>query len=143
MIGLVSQIWITIYIWTSECPYFSTTEQLFVNPFYCSLLIDQSMSFNRRKDESGSRLIKTEELRLEAHRSSVLMADSIPVDSPATDNVTRIYTCATMWHETADEMATFLKSIFGMDKDHSSRCMAQQIREVILILILFCSYFLS
>lgn len=63
VIGHVTQIWITIQIWTSKCNYFLTTEQLFVNPLYCSLLIDQSMSFNRRRDKNVTPFLKQKNLR--------------------------------------------------------------------------------
>lgn len=33
------------------------------------------------------------------------------------DHVTRIYVCATMWHETPEEMRDFLSSILRMDRD--------------------------
>ena len=32
------------------------------------------------------------------------------------DRITRIYGCATMWHENFDEMIEMLKSIFRIDK---------------------------
>lgn len=42
-------------------------------------------------------------------------------DTQEEDNVTRIYACATMWHENQDEMMEFLKSIMRLDNDHSAR----------------------
>ena len=37
-------------------------------------------------------------------------------DIRASDKVTKIYGCATMWHETKEEMMEMLKSIFRIDK---------------------------
>lgn len=37
------------------------------------------------------------------------------------DDVTRIYACATMWHETKEEMLQLLKSVLRMDCDQSAR----------------------
>lgn len=37
------------------------------------------------------------------------------------DTIPRIYACATMWHETKEEMMEFLKSIMRLDEDQSSR----------------------
>lgn len=78
--------------------------KLFVLPKYEALMIDQSMSMNRRQFEA-----------IEYN------------DTNVKDNlVTRIFVCATMWHETRDEMMEFLKSIFRMDDDQSARRLAKK-----------------
>jgi len=53
LLWLLSQTWITLHIWTPKCERLATTEKLFINPFYNSLLIDQSMGLNRRRDDEG------------------------------------------------------------------------------------------
>ena len=37
------------------------------------------------------------------------------------DTVTRVFGCATMWHETEEECTEMLKSIFRIDEDYSAR----------------------
>lgn len=49
----------------------------------------------------------------------------------STDYVTRIYVCATMWHETKDEMIEFLKSILRLDEDQCARRNAQNFLKVV------------
>lgn len=48
-----------------------------------------------------------------------------------TDHITRIYACATMWHETKDEMIEFLKSIIRLDEDQCARRVAQKYLRVV------------
>jgi len=47
------------------------------------------------------------------------------------DHIKRVYACATMWHETPDEMMTMLKSVLRMDEDQSARRLAQKYFEVV------------
>lgn len=58
LLWLLSQTWITLHIWTPKCERLATTEKLFVSPMYTSLLIDQSMALNRRRDDQAD--VKTE-----------------------------------------------------------------------------------
>jgi chitin synthase len=42
------------------------------------------------------------------------------------DHIKRVHACATMWHETPNEMKTMLKSVFRMDSDQAARRNAQK-----------------
>lgn len=58
-----------------------------------------------------------------------------PTTPPSTvkssDHVTRIYACATMWHENKEEMMEFLKSILRLDEDQCARRVAQKYLKVV------------
>lgn len=48
---LLSQTWFTLHIWTPKCERLAATEKLFVTPMYDGLLVDLSMSLNRKMDD--------------------------------------------------------------------------------------------
>ncbi|XP_034664927.1 chitin synthase chs-2 isoform X2 [Drosophila subobscura] len=140
ILWLLSQTWIALHIWTPKCERLATTEKLFVKPMYSSLLIDQSMALNRRRDDQAD--VKTEDLsEIEKEKGdeyyetiSVHTDRSSAPNKPSiksSDNITRIYSCATMWHETRDEMIEFLKSIMRMDEDQCARRVAQKYLRVL------------
>ncbi|KAG0723346.1 Chitin synthase chs-2 [Chionoecetes opilio] len=139
---LLSQTWITLHIWTPKCERLASTEKLYVTPMYNSLLIDQSMALNRRRDDEGD--VKTEDLNLNAeeHENEVSQyyeTISIHTDSSnnnaskikSSDQITRIYATATMWHENEEEMIEMLKSILRMDEDQSARRVAQKYLKIV------------
>nr|XP_045601820.1 chitin synthase chs-2-like isoform X7 [Procambarus clarkii] len=139
---LLSQTWITLHIWTPKCERLASTEKLFVTPMYNSLLIDQSLALNRRRDDEGD--VKTEDLNLNAdeHENEVSQyyeTISIHTDSSnnnaskikSSDHITRIYATATMWHENEEEMMEMLKSILRMDEDQSARRVAQKYLKIV------------
>ncbi|KAH7718856.1 chitin synthase 1 [Aphelenchoides avenae] len=108
---------------------------------------------NRRRDDKAK--IKAEDLELESEdfsqtyeavglgdlpksppsvcsiTSSKAEAGLIRDIASAADSITKIYVCATMWHETALEMMCMLKSIFRMDEDQCARRNAQKYLKVI------------
>nr|CAD7418025.1 unnamed protein product [Timema poppensis] len=47
------------------------------------------------------------------------------------DSITRVYACATMWHETREEMTCMIKSLLRMDVDHAIRKYLQKHLELI------------
>lgn len=140
ILWLLSQTWIALHIWTPKCERLATTEKLFVKPMYHSLLIDQSMAMNRRRDDQAD--VKTEELSEiekekgdEYYETISVHTDGSAIHNKPTikssDNITRIYACATMWHETKDEMIEFLKSIMRMDEDQCARRVAQKYLRIV------------
>ena len=127
-----TQGWITLHIWRPRCERLATTEKLFAHAFYNSLLVDQSLAMNRRRDDAAAVAQKLEltpdQLAQDGDMTDLYerrsvdsvtgsVADGVRVGKVrASDTVTRIYVCATMWHETQDEIVTFLKSIFYLDQ---------------------------
>lgn len=139
LLWLFSQFWITLHIWTPKCERLATTEKLFVSPMYSALLIDQSMALNRRRDDQAD--VKTEDLaEIEKEKGDEYYETiSVHTDGSAlpksnvksSDHITRIYSCATMWHETKDEMIEFLKSIIRLDEDQCARRVAQKYLRIV------------
>ncbi|XP_061707236.1 chitin synthase chs-2 isoform X2 [Cydia pomonella] len=139
LLWLLSQTWITIHIWTPKAERLASTEKLFVLPMYNGLLIDQSMALNRKRDDQKD--VKTEDLAEIEKEKGDEYYETISVQSDNTgaspktikssDQITRIYACATMWHETKDEMMEFLKSILRLDEDQCARRVAQKYLRVV------------
>ncbi|KAF4529725.1 hypothetical protein B566_EDAN015354 [Ephemera danica] len=141
---LGSQVWISSHIWWPKCERLASTEKLFVSPMYCGLMVDQSLALNRRIDDQAD--IRTEDLvqpQTEKEKLAEMYMDdqSLPSDdsgpnraagrgNASSDGISRIFACATMWHETKDEMMEMLKSIFRMDEDQSARRVAQKYLQV-------------
>ncbi|XP_039764506.1 chitin synthase chs-2 [Pararge aegeria] len=139
LLWLLSQTWITIHIWTPKAERLASTEKLFILPMYNALLIDQSMALNRKRDDQKD--VKTEDLAEiekekgdEYYETISVHTDntgSSPKTIKSSDQITRIYACCTMWHETKDEMMEFLKSILRLDEDQCARRVAQKYLRVV------------
>ncbi|XP_040583648.1 chitin synthase chs-2 [Lepeophtheirus salmonis] len=143
LIWLLSQTWITVHIWIPHCERLAPTEKIFVTPMYCSFLTDQSLCLNRRRDDEGE--VKTEELELDRvgmedndisqYYETISIhtegSNSNTTKTKTSDSITRIYACATMWHETKSEMMQMMKSLFRMDEDQSARRVAQKYLKVV------------
>lgn len=119
LLWLLSQIWITQHIWRNKNSKLSPTESLFMRPMYDAFLIDQSIAMNRRN--VVDQLMKTDGAGVNDFDGDIF--ENSKVDE---DKITRIYACATMWHETPEEMMEFLKSILRLDEDQAAHRIVRQ-----------------
>lgn len=134
MMTFISQIIITNHIWISSKERLASTNQLFMLPLYSSAFIDQSLMLNRRRnydnDIWSSLLNENEADSSMDGRKSPMQEFQRKSSKENDDNDIRIYACATVWHETADELLQMLKSIMRMDKDQCCRSLAVKCLQV-------------
>ncbi|XP_055339355.1 chitin synthase chs-2-like [Paramacrobiotus metropolitanus] len=141
LLWLFSQVWVTFHIWNPKCERLAKAEKLFVLPMYHGLIIDQDLALNRRRDDQAE--VLSEDLKNGSQTAedpsphyetlSIKSVDSSK-EKPShrtADTVTKIIACATMWHETRDEMKQILKSITRMDEDQAARRNAQEFLQVV------------
>lgn len=132
LIWLVSYLWVTAHIWFPRSERLASTEQIFSTPAYDGLFIDQSLMLNRRRD--GVEEITTKDLADKEEEENdgfqnafkVFPAESTKSSIKPSDSVTKIYACATMWHESKEEMLEMLKSLYRVDSDYSARRLSQK-----------------
>lgn len=53
LLWMLSQAWVTLHIWNPSDDRNSSTEKLFLVPMYTSLLVDQCLALNRKKESQG------------------------------------------------------------------------------------------
>lgn len=131
LITFTGQIVVANHVWISSKERLATIDKLFHLPFYTSAIVDQSIMLNRRLDEDlfnmiklgqlGSKQIRREDIQMDADSMGSAVAG---IDSRSAAENIRIYACATVWHETADELVQMLKSIIRMDEDQAHRMLA-------------------
>ena len=70
------QTFMTRHIWMTENERLARTENMFVTPMYNSLMIQQSLSFNRKMEDEQAE-IKTDDLNLDAKEEQTVTSVSI------------------------------------------------------------------
>lgn len=150
LVWYLSYLWVVIHVFTQKSQRLAKTDAIFVKPHYDALLLDQSILLNRRRywlrliflykssRQTSSIRSMPAELLYEEHYPehanpddsysdlSVAPLSTLEARSSKVDTVTKIYICATMWHENSHEMLQMLMSIFRMDEDQSARKNAQK-----------------
>uniref|UniRef100_UPI00358F3451 chitin synthase chs-2-like n=1 Tax=Myxine glutinosa TaxID=7769 RepID=UPI00358F3451 len=88
----------TLYTWQGKQKRIMRTGQLFLRRLHYGAFLEQSLLMSRRKDSDEHELSRTRKMYTQAN----------------------ILLCATMWHETPDEMKKILQSIYRLDEHRSS-----------------------
>ncbi|XP_063241844.1 chitin synthase chs-2-like [Bacillus rossius redtenbacheri] len=137
-------MWVTAHLWDPQADALASTDKLFVTPLYNSLLVDQSVAMNRKRNDKDVS-VRREDLGEISKENDMLDDDEIMDEEHAVksnvefmtqtlqsphvkpmDYVTRLYACATMWHETYDEMTCMIKSLLRLDVDQAIRKFLQK-----------------
>ncbi|CAG2165707.1 unnamed protein product, partial [Oppiella nova] len=136
-LSLASQIVIAIHMWSAASARLASTEELFINPMYSSVLVDQSLAMNRRRFNLKDELLADDEERVKKLAENDLyesLKDPTPEPTAApdarSDETIRIFVCATMWHESKEEMIQMLKAVMRLDEDQCTRKNAQNFFEL-------------
>ncbi|XP_062716312.1 chitin synthase chs-2-like [Aedes albopictus] len=130
LLWLLSQTWITRHLWMPKSDRNASTEKLFVTPMYNSLLVDQSVAMNRRREDQEDFVKKIDMVKVkDTEKANEIDAKANERKNDTIkpyDRIPQIFICATMWHENKEELMEFLKSIIRLDEDQCARRMAMK-----------------
>uniref|UniRef100_H2ZG43 chitin synthase n=1 Tax=Ciona savignyi TaxID=51511 RepID=H2ZG43_CIOSA len=132
LLGWASLVILTVFIWSPHQNRLERTEVLFIKALYGGPLIDQVLMLNRRQfekqfsDKQKKEMDKIEKSKNEEGRKSssrsMRRRSSRRLTMSANHKFTpQLFLCATMWHETEQEMTQILTSLMRLDKDQGSR----------------------
>ncbi|XP_014668812.1 PREDICTED: uncharacterized protein LOC106810059 [Priapulus caudatus] len=132
---LLSQMYTTSHVFFPTIEKMAKRNKMFIKPFNEIVNMDTAAPLNRLPDKKVTDDGRTQELDEDLARINLACPEvtmesdngemkTSPADQATVNGVTHIYFCATMWHETSNEMVQLLKSIFRCDKDQCARRLA-------------------
>lgn len=111
----------TSHIWFPQSERMAKLEKLFVTPHYDGIFPDFTLTLRRRRNDKEIKLTGFDTFRYVGEES---YEEGIYSSKP--NVIPQIYACATMWHETRQEMTQLLKSLFRLDYNHCASRLAQE-----------------
>ncbi|ELT92724.1 hypothetical protein CAPTEDRAFT_22207, partial [Capitella teleta] len=128
----VAEMWTTRYLWFPKVERLAKTGRIFTMPRYCSLMLEQSLALNRRRNDKEFEVVDRKTLPSystaldnDPDQNQANMKDVKINVKESRKVVPKIYCCATMWHENEAEMMQIMKSCFWLDKDQHARRMVK------------------
>ncbi|XP_060554144.1 uncharacterized protein LOC132715175 isoform X2 [Ruditapes philippinarum] len=109
------------HIWFPQSERMAKLEKLFVTPHFDGIFPDFTLTLRRRRNDKEIKLTGFDTFRYVGEES---YEEGIYNTKP--NVVPQIYACATMWHETRQEMTQLLKSMFRLDYNHCASRLAQE-----------------
>lgn len=109
------------HIWFPQSERMAKLEKLFVTPHFDGIFPDFTLTLRRRRNDKEIKLTGFDTFRYVGEES---YEDGIYNTKP--NVVPMVYACATMWHETRQEMTQLLKSLFRLDYVHCASRLAQE-----------------
>ncbi|KAL4227394.1 hypothetical protein ACF0H5_012837 [Mactra antiquata] len=111
----------TSHVWFPQSERMAKLEKLFVTPHFDGIFPDFTLTLRRRRNDKEIKLTGFDTFRYVGEES---YEEGIYSSKP--NIIPQIYACATMWHETRQEMTQLLKSMFRLDYVHCASRLAQE-----------------